>query len=148
MYKWTQKYVGIPFKSGGRNSDGCDCYGLVRMILKNEYHYELPSLDKQYLDALNIDATKKLFKEFLPLICCQKIDSPEEKALAIIKNQGLATHVAIYAGDGNIIHTMLHTGTVIERLSNPSLIGRIEGWYRVSESYSTDKSVQPGTSGI
>ncbi len=148
MYKWTQKYVGIPFKSGGRNSDGCDCYDLVRLILKNEYDYELPVLDNNYLNALDTDITKEIFKEYIPLVCAKKIETPEEKALAIIKNHGLPTHVAIYAGDGNIIHTMLHTGTVIERLSNPSLIGRIEGWYRVSESYSSDKSVQSGTSGI
>lgn len=74
----------------------------------------------------------------------KKFLAPKKKPLAVIRTQGLATHVAIYAGDGNIIHTMLYTGTVCERLSSPMLKGRVEGWYRVSKGYCTDKSVLPG----
>lgn len=148
MYKWVKKYVGIPFKSGGRTPEGCDCYGLVRMILENEYSMKLPNLDGEYENALDKDFTKNLFHHYVPLLCGEKIEAPEEKAVAIIRTQGLATHVAIYAGDGNIIHTMLNTGTVCERLSSPTLTGRIEGWYRVSESYCSDKSVLNRTPGI
>ena len=148
MYRWVNKYVGIPFKSGGRTSDGCDCYGLVRMVLKNEYSLILPMLDGKYIDALDTETTKELFRQYVPLLCGDKIEKPEEKAIAVIKTQGLATHVALYAGDGFIIHTMLNTGTVCERLSNPTLTGRIEGWYRVSEGYSTGESVCNGTAGI
>lgn len=148
MYKWVKKYVGIPFKSGGRTSEGCDCYGLIRMILKNEYSTELPALDDKYMDALDTKITKELFRHYVPLICGKRINEPEEKAIAVIKTQGLATHVALYAGDGYIIHTMLNTGTVCERLSSPTLTGRIEGWYCVSESYSTGEPVCNGTAGI
>lgn len=148
MYKWVKKYVGIPFKSGGRTSEGCDCYGLVRMVLKNEYSLLLPMLDGKYIDALDTEITKELFRQYVPLLCGNRIAKPEEKAIAVIKTQGLATHVALYAGDGFIIHTMLNTGTVCERLSSPTLTGRIEGWYRVSESYSTGEPVYNGTEGI
>ncbi len=54
MYAWTQKYVGIPFLSGGRNEGGVDCYGLVRLILNNEYGYNLPLLSNTYDNALDI----------------------------------------------------------------------------------------------
>lgn len=141
MYDWVKKYIGIPFCSGGRDLAGCDCYGLTRLILQNEYKINLPSLDDKYENALDKSHTKKLFEEFIPLLCGEKINAPEEKAVAIIRTQGLATHVALYAGDGNIIHTMLHTGSVCERLDSPMLTGRVEGWYRVSKSYCSDKSV-------
>ena len=54
MYKWVNNYIGIPFVSGGRDKTGCDCYGLVRLILQNEYNIELPLLSGDYTNALNI----------------------------------------------------------------------------------------------
>lgn len=144
MYSWVKDYIGIPFLSGGRTREGCDCYGLLRLILKEQYGINFPLLDGKYEDALDKDHIKNLFHEYIPLLCGEKISGPEEKAIAVIRTQGLATHVAIYAGDGNIIHTMLYTGTVCERLSSPMLKGRVEGWYRVSKGYCTDKSVLPG----
>ena len=141
MYRWVNKYVGIPFKSGGRTSDGCDCYGLVRMVLKNEYSLILPMLDGKYIDALDTETTKELFRQYVPMICGKRIAEPEEKAIAVIKTQGLATHVALYAGDGFIIHARNKTGAVCERISSPFLTGRIEGWYHVNKINHTVKSV-------
>ena len=55
MYEWCSKYVGIPFVSGGRDKSGCDCYGLVRLILHNEYNTELPLLigDTKHSNSLH-----------------------------------------------------------------------------------------------
>ena len=142
MYSWTQKYVGIPFVSGGRDYDCCDCYGLVRLILNDEYQIQLPALNSDYSDALNCEQTKNLFKEYVPVICGTKIENPEEKAVCLVRTRGgLCTHVGIYAGDGFIIHTRNKTGAVCERLSSPFLTGRIEGWYHVNKINHTVKSV-------
>ena len=142
MYSWTQKYVGIPFVSGGRDYNGCDCYGLVRLILNDEYQIQLPALNSDYSDALNCEQTKNLFKEYVPVICGTKIENPEEKAVCLVRTRGgLCTHVGIYAGDGFIIHTRNKTGAVCERLSSPFLTGRIEGWYHVNKINHTVKSV-------
>ena len=142
MYSWTQKYVGIPFVSGGRDYDGCDCYGLVRLILNDEYQIQLPALNSDYSDALNCEQTKNLFKEYVPVICGTKIENPEEKAVCLVRIRGgLCTHVGIYAGDAFIIHTRNKTGAVCERLSSPFLTGRIEGWYHVNKINHTVKSV-------
>lgn len=134
MYTWTQKYVGIPFVSGGRTEQGCDCYGLIRLILKNEYKILLPVLNKNY-HALIAEETKSLFSEYVPVICGARIEAPEEKALCLVRTtSGLLTHVGIYAGDGFIIHSRNKTGAVCERINSPFLTGRIEGWYHVCES--------------
>jgi len=131
MYTWVNKYIGIPFVSNGRSTDGCDCYGLIRLILRNEYGIELPELSNNYADALNVSETARLFAENLPVLTAEKIDRPEEKAVVVITEHGVAAHVGIVAGSGYILHTGVKTGSVCQRETHPGLRGRIEGYYRV-----------------
>ena len=141
MYTWAKKYVGIPFVTSGRDMSGCDCYGLVRMILMNEYGFDLPMLLGDYSNALNIAETKWLFMQNVPILCGEKINEPEEKAVALMRFGGRLCHIGLYAGDGCIIHSRHKVGVVIERLSSPTLAGCVEGWYRVDKSYSMSQSV-------
>ena len=134
MKNWVNLYVGIPFVSGGRTHTGCDCYGLVRLILKEQYGYELPLLSGDYSNALNIAETKKLFIQNIPLLCGNKLENPEETSVALIRIYGRLCHVGLYAGDGYIIHSRHKTGVVCERIDSPMLSGCIEGWYRVCKS--------------
>jgi cell wall-associated NlpC family hydrolase len=131
MYEWVKKYIGIPFVSNGRTTDGCDCYGLVRIVLRNEYGITLPELSDNYADALNIKETARLFAEHRPVLAGEKIDAPEEKAVVVITEHGAAAHVGIVAGGGYILHTGIKTGSVCQRETHPVLRGRIEGYYHV-----------------
>jgi cell wall-associated NlpC family hydrolase len=132
MYKWVKKYIGIPFVSNGRTAEGCDCYGLVRLVLNNEYGVVLPELSDDYTDAVNIEETKRLFEEKRPVLASEKIDNPAEKAVVIITEHGAPAHIGIFAGGGYILHTGIKTGSVCQRESHPGLRGRIEGYYLVS----------------
>jgi hypothetical protein len=131
MYEWVKKYIGIPFASNGRTLEGCDCYGLVRLVLRNEYGVDLPELSDDYSDALNVEETARLFAENLPVLTVKKIDGPEEKAVVVITEHGFAAHIGIVADGGCILHTGVKTGSVCQRATHPGLRGRIEGYYRV-----------------
>ena len=131
MYDWVKKYIGIPFVSNGRTKEGCDCYGLVRLVLRNEYGVELPELSDDYADALNVRETARLFAERLPAIAGEKIAGPQEGAVAVITEHGVAAHIGIVAGGGYILHTGVKTGSVCQRETHPGLRGRIEGYYHV-----------------
>ena len=48
----VEKYVGIPFKDHGNSIDGgCDCYGLVYLIYKEEFGLHLPQVGDLYNNA-------------------------------------------------------------------------------------------------
>lgn len=145
MYGWVSNYIGIPFASGGRDRSGLDCYGLVRLVLREQYGYDLPRLSGGYTNALDVAETKALFIKNVPLLCAQKIDAPEEKAVALLRMGGMLCHVGLYAGDGCIIHSRHRLGVVCERLTSPLITGSVEGWYRVDTSYSALKPVHAGT---
>ncbi len=144
MYPWAKKYVGLPFVSGGRDQTGVDCYGLVRLVLATEYGIKLPLLLGDYTNALDVAEAKKMFSKNIPVLLCEKIDKPEEKAVALIRMCGRLCHVGLYAGEGFIIHSRHKTGVVLERISAPTLAGCVEGWYRVDPCYSLPKSVLCG----
>jgi len=131
IYKWVKNYIGIPFVSNGRTMEGCDCYGLVRLVLKNEYDKYLPELSNDYSDALNVAETAKLFAEKRPVLACEKLTKPQEKAIVVITEHGVPAHIGIVAGSGYILHTGIKTGSVCQKESHPGLRGRIEGYYRV-----------------
>jgi cell wall-associated NlpC family hydrolase len=132
MYEWVKKYIGIPFESSGRTMDGCDCYGLVRLVLRTEYGKELPELSGDYTDALNLAETAKLFAEKRPVLAAEKLPGPRERAIVVIAEHGHPCHIGIVAGSGYILHTGRKTGSVCQRDTHPGLRGRIEGYYRVS----------------
>ena len=49
--EWCAQYVGIPFADKGRTRDGCDCWGLVRLVLAEQFGIELPDYADAYSDA-------------------------------------------------------------------------------------------------
>jgi cell wall-associated NlpC family hydrolase len=131
MYAWVKKYIGVPFASNGRTVEGCDCYGLVRLVLRDEYGIGLPELSDDYSDALNLRETAKLFSDNLPVLAGEKLDGPQERAVVVITERGAAAHVGIVAGGGCILHTGVKTGSVCQRETHPGLRGRIQGYYHV-----------------
>jgi cell wall-associated NlpC family hydrolase len=132
IYPWVKKYIGIPFVTNGRTIEGCDCYGLVRLVLRDEYGVVLPELSDDYSNALNVKETERLFAENLPALTAEKIYELEEKAVVVIKEGGRLAHIGIYAGGDFILHTGAKTGCVCQRITHPGLRGRVEGYYHVS----------------
>ena len=60
-----------------------------------------------------------------------KVDSPEFGDLVLINIMGLPAHIAIYIGEGKILHTRKHTDSVIESFDKWKK--RIEGIYRYGQ---------------
>jgi probable lipoprotein NlpC len=51
MMGWSNAYVGIPFAEHGRTREGCDCWGLVRLVY-GDRAILLPSYAEGYATTL------------------------------------------------------------------------------------------------
>jgi len=119
-----QKFVGIPFKDGGRDKNGVDCWGLVKLMYK-ELGIDLPEFYIGAMQTLKIEnALKSNEKNWT------KLSEPEAPCLVLINiSCGVwADHVGFYIGDGKFLHCYRHTGVCIDRLNHWK--SRIIGYYK------------------
>jgi murein DD-endopeptidase len=57
----VEKYMQIKFRNKGRSFSGCDCRGLVGLILREEFNIEMPDVDVSCGQVFQVDeAIKKL----------------------------------------------------------------------------------------
>ncbi|MDR1278649.1 MAG: C40 family peptidase [Treponema sp.] len=129
---WAKEYVGIPFASGGRDRSGADCYGLARLVRVEQFGDNLPLLSGDYADADNFTETEALMRARRPLLAGVPVENPEAGDVCVLKFHGLPVHLGICVGGGWMLHTLKGTGSVLQRISDPHLAGRVEGWYRVN----------------
>ena len=125
-----KEYIGIPFINGGRSKTGADCWGLVRLILKEQFKIDLPLLP-DYKDALDKKEIGDVIEYNKPIISNKQLEVPVEGCIVLMGDVHWASHVGLYIGDKTILHTTKQTGAVLEKINSPRLKNRIKGYYSV-----------------
>lgn len=114
-----ERYLDIPYKDGGRDWDGCDCWGLVRLILAEERGIVLPSFS-DVTDLSSFLEVRRMFKE---------VDSPGDWDLVNLRSRGpFFAHVGLHHG-GLVIQSYI-TGVAVQPLTRISRM--VEGFYSPS----------------
>jgi len=125
------KYIGIPFESGGRDESGVDCWGLVRMYYSDIMKIDLPSLDGKYESAFHTEIVRDLVDITKPVIKAKPVEEPRSGDIAVVKLAGIPCHVGVYLEPGYVLHAERGKDSCAERVSILSRRARIEGYYRV-----------------
>lgn len=108
------EFLMIPYKEGGRDFNGCDCYGLAMLVCK-EYGLDLPDYKEHgVIGGLHgIKSTPEIAKENKIV----KLEKPVEGCFVRLKNEiGLENHCGIWLADGMILHTSEGIGAIIENI--------------------------------
>jgi cell wall-associated NlpC family hydrolase len=120
--------IGIPFKDGGRDAAGFDCYGLVMEV----YRRNGIDLPEYFAPALDSEAVSNQISQAKTLDIWQRASSTEPPFLSVMAirfNSPLCNHTGVYIGDGRFIHTRERIGVSIDRIDSPAWRHRIEGFY-------------------
>lgn len=126
MNTWWGEYVNLPFLDRGRTRDGLDCWGLVRLVYREQRGIALPDLGGEYLNTRDGDALAPLLQAQLP---AWRPVAPGEFAVPLFTLPDGRLHVGVMVDAQHVLHATRDCNVVRERLSSLSLTGRFEGCF-------------------
>lgn len=122
----ADRFLGIPFASGGRSYAGVDCWGLVWL-----YHRDVLGIaidDFADVPALALRRISRLVAEHKrawPVVAVPADGDVVVMRVASSRGVLADTHVGIVANRRFVLHTEAQAGTRLERLSAPHVAARI-----------------------
>ena len=137
---WHNKYIGIPFLDKGRDINGIDCWGLVRLVYKQEYNIDLPNFSTDY-EADDAERMKDLLAQYKE--GWEKIDSPTEGCIVLFNILGVESHMGIAVSSTHFLHARDRYDSAIESFDSVGWRNRITGFYKYSENKSAILNVVP-----
>lgn len=131
--EWAAKYVGIPFLSKGRERDGLDCWGLVRIVYREQLGIDLPSYGEigafemarvanAIDDALEQEQWRRCGRKAFA-VAVMTANAPDRRLYRA------PFHVGVFIDPFRILHVEAMTETCIIRASHPTVSTRILGTY-------------------
>lgn len=138
MTSWAEKYLRIPFVDRGDSWSGCDCWGLCRLILKEEADKDLPAYEE-----IPAGASLEKAQQFLQSRteeCWQRVDSGSEGPLDLVLMKGLVDvdgkktiaplHIGCVVKPKQVIHIEYGCDVSVVDYKHPKMQRRIIDFYR------------------
>jgi len=113
---WVRPYIGIPFAEHGRTREGCDCWGLVRLVLGERWRIWLPSFSESYRDTDDREAIEALLAE--ERVAWRRISGPffHEGDVVLLRVGGRAMHLGLIVGFPWMLHVERGIDAACDRL--------------------------------
>jgi cell wall-associated NlpC family hydrolase len=127
--EWTRDFVGIPFAEHGRDLDGCDCWGLVRLVQSAIYGRRLPCLAQGYESTTDAAAIAGLYD-------CEREHWHEVRGggeagdVVVLRIAGSPSHVGVVVAPFVMLHVLKGICTSVERFDGPLWRHRVVAVYR------------------
>jgi len=127
---WVNAYVGLPFKVHGRDRDGIDCWGLVRLVLADQFGRRLPSYAGGYASVEDAKDIGRLIRgEMGPWHPVPPgAERPGDVVLMRLMNQPM--HVGVVVAAGWMLHIEDGIDACLEPYDGARWRRRVLGRYR------------------
>ncbi|MCE5229002.1 C40 family peptidase [bacterium] len=127
---WAEHYVGLPWLAGGRDRSGVDCWGLVRMVLDEQFHVELP-LWNECSDPEQSDCAGKAIASHRDGMWREIVAGEEQLGdIVLMQVAGDVSHVGLVLGGGMMLHAHRAAGSVVESYIGPRWSRRVRAFVR------------------
>lgn len=133
---WAAPYIGLPYLDHGRDRAGCDCWGGVRLVYREVFGRDLPSLADLYVSADHAPSVARTVQTGIEQ-CFDRVVVPAEGDMVILRIYGRPWHCGIMVSSDRFLHWPAPPrgkpgiGACIERLDSAAWVRRVDGFYRV-----------------
>lgn len=129
---WAGQYVGIPYKSGGRARDGCDCWGLVALVLGERFgvcvaDYDGPLFEGRHTAEAVAEAAESFAARFIE-VGRNGGEQPGDGVL--LRMLGVPLHIGVVVAPGLMLHVEDKCDSVIENYRSLHWRSRVLNFYR------------------
>ncbi|GIX17693.1 MAG: tail assembly protein [Rhodothalassiaceae bacterium] len=135
---WAERYIGIPYRDLGRDRDGIDCWGLIRLVLAEQAGIVMPSYAGDYAGGgdhagIATGIAARLPRHWRPLRAAER---PRAFDLVVFRVCARPRHMGVMVDARRFLHAPEpgpggRGGTSrIEDISSPAWARRLEGVYR------------------
>ena len=126
---WWNRYIGLPFAERGRDSNGVDCWGLVRLIYEHERGIILPSYSECYQSTNDREELSRIVDSERQQNW-QETNQPQELDVIILNMRGVPMHVGLVTKPGFMIHSARGINTVHESYTGLRWRDKVIGFSR------------------
>lgn len=127
MTHWSARYVGLPFRRGGRDRQGIDCWGLVRLVYREVLGIDLPTYDG-LAGPVELEELREIVKTGASG-AWRAVSQPCELDILLFRPWPSAPHVGLFCGAGRMLHAD-RSGTQVALVAHPRWRSRRIGQYR------------------
>lgn len=143
MASWTDRYLAVPYRDGGRSWAGADCLGLYTLILAHEAMAAVPDFavsvgtdPRAVLSAieeqvLSVHRWRRIYgepKQVAEKFDCVRMSGHARGEDGIVRRSDI--HLGCAIGGGKLIHTEDARGPRIVAFDDKAIVKRIVGVYR------------------
>ena len=127
---WTDEYINIPFQCDGRDRSGCDCYGLVCLVYKEQLNIELPDFKGIFTDH-DIATLRRVAKEMKSYKeKWQRVQTPQLYDVVMLRTGAYTWHVGLVLDNHRMLHVMTGINSVVEDYTGRYWGNRVEEFRR------------------
>ena len=109
-------YIGIPYAASARGPDTVDCAGLVMLFYRQEMGIELPLAF--YGPDADHEELAEVADDGMSSGQWVKVDVPQYGDVLVFRMFGQPTHVGVYIGGDDFLHSVAGKDSCIERVSS------------------------------
>lgn len=136
---WCERFIGLPYREGGRGPDDFDCWGILLLVLQEQFGIAVPSYEGVHWGvgrnpAKRIETARTIAAEraahWRPVEAGQ--EQPGDCIVLTIARQPL--HVGAVASPGWMLHGAEGSDSALERYDGMCWRNRVDGFYRFTEA--------------
>ncbi len=125
----VNQYIGIPFQARGRDRAGIDCWGLIRLVLEEQFEVRVPSYVDEY-ETIEAEKIGKLVACNLPTWTEVFDEQIQPGDVALFRVKGQPIHVGLIVSKAYMIHILPGVDACLDKFNGLRWGKRLIGIYR------------------